>query len=453
MTQQEDTIVALATPKGRGGIAVVRVSGVQVSFFAEKLLGCLPQPRYAFYGSFYGADDKVLDRGVALYFPGPNSYTGEDVLELQCHGSPFVVQALMDRVVALGGREAGPGEFTQRAFLNQRMDLTEAEAVADLIDARSFQATQSALSSLQGVFRVKVEAIMDSMLALRVQVEGAIDFVEENLDLTRGDRLRDAIGSINDLLSSLIVDAQRGVALQQQHKMVLFGPTNVGKSTLMNYLTQNETSIVTQVPGTTRDVVSASVVLSGHSLEVVDTAGIRLSEDVVEVLGIKKAQEMVRCANFWVAVFEVGKHTLKDLQTMWQSFDLGFLPKERMLVIWNKADQVPGVKEGVCVSDGVTQVTCSLKTGVGVEVIDQVFREKIGGLQGQTPFCARTRHVRALHEAQSQVKEALVLWEQGVYELVAQNLTHAHDLLGEITGKTEVDGLLGAIFSEFCVGK
>jgi tRNA modification GTPase len=450
----EDTIVALATPKGRAGIAVIRLSGGQVPAIAKAILGVLPKPRYAHYGSFYGAKDQVLDKGLGLYFPGPHSYTGEDVLELQGHSSPVLVAALIARVIELGGRQARAGEFSKRAFLNGRMDLTEAEAVSSLIEAHSFQAAQSALLSLQGVFKEKVLDLMAQVLALRVQVEGGIDFVEQDLDLKQGDWVA---RTLNDLVQA-VIDLQHqatcGVALTQNHRMVLFGPPNVGKSTLMNYLTQQDTSIVSNHSGTTRDLVTATVQLSGLEFDVVDTAGMRTAANSVESLGVERAHEMVRCANFWVGVIDSAQAPGFNVTSFWQDFGFGALPRDQFVLVINKADRVPGLAVGVQDQEGVSVVTCSLHTGAGVADLLAVLQQKVGGVgSAQTPIGARLRHVQALSSARVHLQEGAALWHQGSYELVAHILGQAHDVLGTIIGHGGVESLLGEIFSTFCVGK
>jgi tRNA modification GTPase len=436
-----ETIAAPATPAGRGGIAVVRVSGPRAREIAQHLLGRTPPPREATLGAFRDADGGLIDRGIALFFPAPHSYTGEDVLELQGHGGPVVVHELLQRCLANGARMARPGEFTERAFLNGRLDLAQAESVADLIDASTVQAARSAARSLEGEFSHRAQALASRMLEIRMHVEACIDFPEEEIDPDDRSSIerkgREALATLDALLAAAV----QGAVLREGLTVVLFGQPNVGKSSLLNRLAGEELAIVTPVPGTTRDSVRATIAVEGVPVHVIDTAGLRESSDEVERIGVERSRAAISRADAAVLVVDATRPGSDAGMS-------GEVPSGMPFVrVENKIDLVagkPGFRDDV--------IHLSARTGEGVSALREWLLETAGWKpQAEGLFMARRRHLEALREAREHLASAAAPGQ--ALELMAEELRLAHRAVGRITGEVSADALLGEIFSRFCIGK
>ena len=445
-----DTIAAVSTPPGRGGIGIVRVSGPETAAIAEALMGRLPTPRSAHYCAFRGADQTVIDRGVALYFPAPASFTGEDVLELQGHGGPVVMDMLLAATLAGGARPAQPGEFSQRAFLNGRMDLSQAEAVADLIDSGSRAAARCAMRSLDGAFSQRIQALAAGLTEVRALIEACIDFPEEEVDFLSDPQLEQRLNRLRSQLAEIHASAGRGVLLKEGVRVVLAGQPNVGKSSLMNLLAGRDSAIVTDIPGTTRDVIREHIQLDGLPLHVFDTAGIRAPGDVVEEHGVQRAWDAIESADALLLVI--------DDRTGMADADRDILARTPAgvfrIVVNNKID-LSGADPGVDRKGEEVHVRLSAITGAGIEALESSLKKCVGYELGeQGTFMARRRHLDALERTQTAVDAAHeVLHSQRAGELAAEELRQAQLALGEITGEVTSDDILGEIFSRFCIGK
>ena len=445
LTAGGDTIAAVATPAGRGGIGVVRVSGPRAKSIAQGLLGSIPEPRHAAFARFRAADDALIDEGLALYFPAPHSYTGEDVLELQGHGGPMVMQQLLRRCLELGARFAEPGEFTRRAFLNDRIDLAQAESVADLIDASSVEAARSAARSLAGEFSARIRTLVDELTELRVHVEACIDFPEEEIDPADREWQRARAAKLARELARLRDDARQGMVLREGLTVVLVGRPNVGKSSLLNRLAGDEVAIVTPIPGTTRDYVRATVSLEGVPIHLVDTAGLRESSEEVERIGIERTWRAVESAG--AALFIEDARGIAGEDAALRSRLPASLPLARIV---NKID-VEGGTPGRAESEDTTTLRISAKTGAGVEAVKAWLLEVAGWRpHGEGLFMARARHLQALEGAQAHLEAAE---EAQAFELKAEEYRLAQQDLARITGEIHADDLLGEIFTRFCIGK
>jgi len=452
-----DTIAAIATAAGAGGIGVVRVSGPLALPIAETLLGRPPQARHAHYVRFAEADDIPIDHGLLLHFPAPNSYTGEHVVELQVHGSAPVLDALLRRVCSLGARIARPGEFTQSAFLNGKLDLAQAEAVADLIAAGSQAAARAALRSLEGVFSRRVEALRQGLLRLRVHVEAAIDFPEEEIDFLGDGQIAAALAGVRAEHAALLTESRRGQRLRDGLHVVIVGPPNAGKSSLLNALAGSERAIVTAIAGTTRDLLREALRIDGVELSLVDTAGLRQhSDDPIEREGMRRAHVERQHADMLLAVIEDGDEValLELRQTLADVSRPDIAPAATTRIVWihNKIDQshTPARREDS--SDG-THLWLSATSGEGLAELRELLKSAATGDAGEGTFSARARHIAALQCAGDQLELAQQQLEIGAGELVAEELRMAHEALGEITGSVRSDDLLGEIFSSFCIGK
>jgi tRNA modification GTPase len=440
-----DAICALATPPGRGGIGVVRLSGHDLTAIAAGLIGNLPKARYAKFTRFMDASSEPIDEGIALYFPAPHSFTGEHVLELQGHGGPAVMQALLDRCLELGARLAMPGEFSLRAFLNGKLDLAQAESVADLIDASSIEAARSALHSLTGEFSRRIQAMQQRLTELRMRVEASLDFPEEE-DIVEVEREKVRRGTVATLeeLAGVLASAKQGALLREGVHVALIGQPNVGKSSLMNALAGQEVAIVTDIAGTTRDAVRQEVLLSGLSFHLIDTAGLRETSDTVEKLGIARTWAAVEQAGIALLLVD-SQHGLGEAeQKIIERLPAGIT----RMTVHNKIDlsgEAPRCESG-------TEVWLSAKTGEGIDLLRTELL-RIAGWQpaGEGGFMARRRHLDALGRAQWHLKRVLEL--SGQQELQAEELRLAQEALSEITGEFTPDDLLGEIFSRFCIGK
>ena len=450
-----DTIVAQATAPGRGGVGIIRISGDKATDVAMAVLGHLPKPRYADYCDFKNASGQVIDQGIALFFKGPNSFTGEDVLELQGHGGQIVLDMLIKRVLEVDGiRIAKPGEFSEQAFMNDKLDLTQAEAIADLIDATSEQAAKSALQSLQGEFSKEVHELVDQVTHLRLYVEAAIDFPDEEVDFLSDGKIANALYKIIDKLSAVQASAKQGSIIREGMKVVIAGRPNAGKSSLLNALAGKESAIVTEIAGTTRDVLREHIHLDGMLLHIIDTAGLRDTTDTVEQIGIERAWNEINSADRVLFMVDGTTTDAVDPHDIWPDF-IDRLPANLgVTVVRNKAD-LTGENLAMTEEKGYSVYRISAKTGLGVDELKQHLKSLMGyqsNLEGG--FIARRRHLEALDVAASHLqlgKEQLEVYLAG--ELLAEELRMAQLALSEITGRFTSDDLLGKIFSSFCIGK
>ncbi len=434
-----DTIAAVATPAGRGGIGIVRVSGPGVQAIAHVVIGRLPESRRAEHCYFRDAQGERVDEGVALYFQAPHSYTGDDVLELQGHGGPVVTHAVLGAVLDAGARLAEPGEFTRRAFLNCKLDLAQAEAVADLIDAASREAARSALRSLGGDFSAAIAVLVAGLTELRALTEAMLDFPDEEVDALHREDASTRLGRLRIALDDVIAKSRQGSLLRTGIHAVLAGRPNVGKSSLLNRLAGAERAIVTAAPGTTRDALRETILIEGVPIVVVDTAGLRESQDEVEQLGMERTRQEMERADVILVILEAGK--LEAPQ--------GPLPEAAMrLNVVNKIDLVPGAVAG----RRGDEVYVSAKTGAGIDALRVAVLEAAGWTsRGESVFLARERHLRALGTARVHLQSAASQVAQ--WEFFAEELRLAQLALGEISGRVSADDLLGEIFSRFCIGK
>ncbi|MCR3967458.1 tRNA uridine-5-carboxymethylaminomethyl(34) synthesis GTPase MnmE [Aeromonas veronii] len=450
-----DTIVAQATAPGRGGVGIVRVSGPAAEQVAEIVLGKLPRVRYAEYLPFKDEQGQVLDQGIALLFKAPNSFTGEDVLELQGHGGPVIMDMLIRRILKIDGiRPARPGEFSERAFINDKLDLAQAEAIADLIEASSEQAARSAMHSLQGQFSSKIQQLVESLIRLRIYVEAAIDFPDEEIDFLSDGKVAGDLYSIMSELDDVRGEAKQGALLREGMKVVIAGRPNAGKSSLLNALAGRESAIVTEIAGTTRDVLREHIHLDGMPLHIIDTAGLRDTQDKVEQIGIERAWAEIEQADRVLFMVDGTTTDAIDPREIWPEF-VDRLPKNiGLTVIRNKAD-LTGEDLAPSQEQGHAVYRISAKTELGLPALREHLKQCMG-FQGNTEggFMARRRHLDALERAAERLlvaKEQLEVFVAG--ELVAEELRLAQEYLSEITGEFSSDDLLGRIFSSFCIGK
>ena len=445
-----DTIAAIATPTGRGGVGIVRVSGPAASRIAICVLGHCPKPRYAEYLAFKDHHQQVIDQGIALYFPAPNSFTGDDVLELQGHGGPVVMDMLLKSVIEAGARPARSGEFSERAFLNDKLDLAQAEAIADLIDAGSEQAARSALRSLQGQFSNEIHALVDQVTRLRIYVEAAIDFPEEEIDFISEGNVKQQIEAQLTTLATIDSKAQQGSLIREGINLVLAGQPNVGKSSLLNALAQREAAIVTDIAGTTRDIVKEVILLDGLPIHILDTAGLRQSEDLVEKEGMRRTWQAIEQADLMLLLVDSRTGLGAEEQQILEQ-----CPKNiKVVEVYNKCDLATQSPNENSVSGGDAQQWISARTGEGIDKLVALLK-RLAGMQtsGEGAFMARRRHLVALDKSRQHLQLAKQQAEQGQGELIAEELKQVQQALGEITGELSSDDLLGKIFSEFCIGK
>ena len=443
-----DTIVAPATPAGRGGVGVLRVSGPGVGAIAAALVGALPVPRRATLAAFRDAAGEAIDAGIALYFPGPASFTGEDVLEVQCHGGPVILDLLARRVMELGARLARPGEFTERAFMNGKIDLAQAEAVADLIDAGSAQAARAAMRSLQGEFSTEVRELVEGLTDLRVYVEAAIDFPDEDVEFLASPEVRGRVEEINARFERVARATGQGRLLRDGLNVVIAGRPNAGKSSLLNALAGYDAAIVTPIPGTTRDVLRERIHIDGLPVHVVDTAGLRQTDDLVEGEGVRRARGEIERAGLVLYLIDLSEPPGPGALAA----ELAELPNGVPVVrVWNKADLVQEAAAG----SSPDELRLSATTGLGLDALRECIKKRAGYEQAGTgAWSARARHVAAVEEARRRTGEAWRLLEaRSSFELVAEELRLAQRSLGEITGEVTSEELLGRIFAGFCIGK
>lgn len=446
---QPDTIAAIATAPGRGGIGVVRVSGSQLSAFAEQLTGKPAKPRHAGFVRFLDAQGAAIDEGLLLYFPAPHSFTGEDVIELQGHGGPVVMRLLLSRCVELGARLAQPGEFSQRAFLNGKLDLAQAEAVADLIEASTEAAARSAVRSLSGEFSREIQALSDELIDLRMLVEATLDFPEEEIDFLRQANAEARLSRVAEQLQRVLQRASQGALLRTGLNVVLVGQPNVGKSSLLNALSGHDRAIVTDVAGTTRDTLRETIQIEGIPLHIIDTAGLRDTDDVVERIGVERTWKEVEQADVVLRLLDARKGADAEDARIDARLPAA-LPR---LVVYNKIDLAgEGARRVLGSATAPEQIWLCAKGGAGVDLLRTALLELAGWqAHAEDVPLARERHVIALRQAAEHVAQAGERFYS--FELFAEELRLAQLALGEITGEFTADDLLGVIFSRFCIGK
>lgn len=454
-----DTIAAIATAAGKGGLGVIRVSGPKVSDLARHLLPqpdkVLNQARYAHLSSFVDENGQAIDEGLALYFPAPHSFTGEHVLELQGHGGPVVLNLLLQRIITLGARLARPGEFTERAFLNDKLDLAQAEAVADLIDAASEQAARCALRSLQGVFSQRIHGLVEALIQLRIYVEAAIDFPEEEIDFLQDEKIQTDLKLLTQDLNEIFQEARQGALLKEGMSVVIAGRPNAGKSSLLNALSGRETAIVTDIAGTTRDVLREYIHIDGLPLHLIDTAGLRESSDVVEQEGIRRAWAEIGKADKVLLMVDAATAPERTPEKLWPEFIKQLPNSKQLIIVVNKIDLL-GPERPLSSQNNLCPIFyISAKHGLGLDELKTHLKEAMGySNAGEGGFIARQRHLEALKQAQGALErglEQLTRFRAG--ELLAEELREVQRALSEITGEFSNDDLLGRIFSSFCIGK
>jgi len=442
------SIAAPATPPGRGGIGIIRISGPNVKDIAQALLGHVPPPRYAHYGNFRDVLGNIIDSGLVLFFPAPHSFTGEDVLELHGHGGPVVMDLLLRRVLQLGAELAKPGEFSQRAFLNGKLDLIQAEGIADLIDSVSEQAAYAAQRSLQGEFSREIHGLLEHVVALRTYIEAAIDFPDEEIDFLSTSNVAERLATIAENLTRIFQVARQGSLLREGSRIVIAGRPNVGKSSLLNALAGDDIAIVTDIPGTTRDVLREHMYVDGHPLYVFDTAGLRPTSDRVEHHGIQRAMDAMQSADMILLVVDEKGPQQEDREIL-----SGFQPTPPVIVVRNKID-LTSMPPEVSSTDLGPEVRLSAKTGAGVALLREQLKRQTGAQHStEGIFLARRRHLDALERARTAIDSARRQLTAWATELVAEDLRQVQQALGEITGEYTTEDLLDRIFSSFCIGK
>lgn len=457
LSLDQDTIAAIATPPGKGGVGIIRLSGSKSQQIAKAISGKEQfQPRYAYYANFYQQQDKaqLLDQGIILFFNGPHSFTGEDVVELQGHGGPVILDAILQECIRLGARMARPGEFSERAFLNNKIDLAQAEAIADLIDSASIEAAKNAVRSLQGEFSKKIHHLVEKVIQLRLFVEAAIDFPEEEIDFLNDGRVKRKLDAVINECQQLIAQAQQGRILQEGMKVVIAGKPNAGKSSLLNALAGFDAAIVTDIAGTTRDVLKENILIDGMPLHIIDTAGLRDSPDIVEQEGIRRAWQAIDDADAILLVIDASKDDIND-SDVWPEFTQRLRAHHQLTIIANKCDLTEKSASVQQNTDGIPVIHISAKQHLGIDLLRNQLK-KLAGYQQQNEgnFTARRRHLDALEKALDYLdKGHQQLVNTGAGELLAEDLRYSQQHLNEITGEFSADDLLGKIFSSFCIGK
>lgn len=445
-----DTITAVATAPGRGGVGVVRISGPKALAIGQAITASTLKPRHAHYLPFLDTHQNAIDHGIALYFKAPHSFTGEDVVELQGHGGPIILDMLLEQVTQQGGRLARPGEFSERAFLNDKLDLAQAEAIADLIEASSREAAKQAVNSLQGEFSQAINNLVEELIALRLYVEAAIDFPEEEIDFLTDGHVTSQLKRIMTTLQNVLYKAEQGAILREGMKVVIAGRPNAGKSSLLNRLAERDIAIVTDIAGTTRDVLREHIHIDGMPLHITDTAGLRESDDIVEQMGISRAWEEIDKADRIILMIDATDDEQRDIHTHWPEFFNNPTYSAKLTIIYNKSDQIEEIP-----TQAAEGIWLSAKTGDGILNLKEQLKS-VMGFQGTTEggFSARRRHIDALKQAQQYLENgAFQLQHHAAGELLAEDLRLAQDHLSEITGRFTPDDLLGRIFSSFCIGK
>ncbi len=450
-TPVSDVIAAIATGGGRAGIGVIRVSGPDLSRIIAAVVGRALEPRHATFTTFRGAHGETLDQGLALLFPAPSSYTGETVLELHAHGGPAVLSLLLGRCLDLGARLAEPGEFTRRAFLNGKLDLAQAEGVADLIEAATATAARAAARSLSGVFSREIRSAVDALIELRAFTEATLDFPEEDIDFLRAADAAGKLASLRERLAAIVARARQGALLREGLNVVLIGRPNIGKSSLLNQLVGDELAIVTPVPGTTRDAIRGSIEIDGIPLHVIDTAGLRPTTDAVEKIGIERTHAAIGGADLTLIVTDAREPAHPDDRAI----AVGLPLQLARIVVRNKID-LAGLEPTSSEHEGAPAVALSAKTGAGIDLLRQAIRRLVGAQEDmEGTFLARERHLRALGDAAAHLDAAAahLAASSPPLELFAEELRLAQQALSTITGEFTADDLLGEIFGRFCIGK
>lgn len=456
LAQHVDTIAAQATAPGKGGVGIIRVSGPEAKHVAQVILGKVPKPRYADFLPFKALSGAVLDQGIALFFQGPNSFTGEDVLELQGHGGPILLDMLLQEICQITNvRLAQAGEFSERAFMNDKIDLAQAEAIADLIEANSEQAAKSAMQSLQGEFSNKIHELVEQTIRLRIYVEAAIDFPDEEIDFLSDGKVANDLNEIIGQLELVQNQAQQGAIMREGMKVVIAGRPNAGKSSLLNRLSGKESAIVTDIAGTTRDVLKEHIHLDGMPLHIIDTAGLRESPDKVEQIGIERAWQEIEQADKVLLIVDAAENPELDPSVVWPEF-INKLPQNMpVTLVRNKMDLLPEQQLHTDITNDIAVISISAQENQGIEELKSHLKKAMG-FQGTTEgtFMARRRHLDALENASQHLlngKEQLESFIAG--EILAEELRLTQQHLNEITGEFSSDDLLGRIFSSFCIGK
>ena len=443
----QDTIAAIATPPGNGGVGIIRVSGNNAQPIAQQLTNKTLQARYAHYASFYEADGTIIDSGIALFFPNPASFTGEDTVEIQGHGGSVILDMLLRRILSLGARLANPGEFSERAFLNGKLDLAQAEAIADLIASSTEQSARSAQKSMQGVFSEQINFFVEELIELRIYVEAAIDFVDEEIDFLSDGVVENRITRLLQSIQAILVTAQQGRLLRDGMTVVLAGKPNAGKSSLLNALAGHDAAIVTDIAGTTRDVLKERIQIDGMPLHIIDTAGLRESDNTVEKEGIRRAHAEILKADKILLLIDANDPEPDTL--------LKTLPSNISITkVYNKIDLLK-IQPEIIENENGTQIYLSVKQDIGMSLLKQHLKQSVG-FDGTTDnvFISRRRHIEALTKGEQFVQNALEQLQSNLAgELVAEDLRQAQNNLSEITGEFTSDDLLGKIFSSFCIGK
>ncbi|MCL5260371.1 MAG: tRNA uridine-5-carboxymethylaminomethyl(34) synthesis GTPase MnmE [Gammaproteobacteria bacterium] len=452
MNTSTTTIAAPVTPPGCGGVGIVRVSGPLTTTIAKAVLGKVPRPRYATFCKFFAENKSIIDEGVALYFSAPNSFTGEDVLELQGHGGQVILDCVLQRVLSLGAIMARPGEFSERAFLNGKIDLTQAEAIVDLVNATTALGARNAMRSLQGEFSARIHSLVEQLIKLRTQIEAAIDFPEEELELLADGKIAEALTKLLTELKIIENTAQEGVVLREGITVVIAGKPNAGKSSLLNQLCGRDAAIVTPIPGTTRDIIRSFIQLDGLPIHLLDTAGLRDNPDTIESEGIARAWQEIKNADHLLVIVDGAAEKLRDPKKIVSEFASVMPEHAKITVVYNKIDltfEAPQIKK----QEQITSVYLAAKTGVGLDLLKKHLIASAGICDGSGGFSARRRHLEALRHAYDAILAATYVLKQNSLELVAEELTSAQKFLGTITGEFTSDDLLARIFSEFCLGK
>ena len=444
-----DTIAAVATPSGQGGVGIIRVSGENAPLIAEKISGLCPAPRYAYYGTFSDKSENIVDSGLTLYFKKPFSFTGEDVVEFHAHGGPVVLDILLKEILQYDVRPARAGEFTERAFLNDKIDLAQAEAIADLIAADSEQAARAAMRSMQGEFSALIHQLVEELISLRIYVESALDFPEEEIDFLADEAIAEQLDKVIEKLASVKQSATQGRLLKEGMTVVIAGKPNAGKSSLLNQLAGQESAIVTDIPGTTRDILREHIQIDGLPLHIVDTAGLRDSEDVVEQEGVKRAKKMIEKADQVLFVVDINDDDRSELERLPDNIGI--------TTVYNKIDTQHLAAQLIenAGGDHEAEIFLSAKTGDGVDILKSHLKKCMGYQQNnEGQFIARRRHLDAINNAEQHLRYAHVnLHELKAGELLAEELRMAQEELSSITGEFSSDDLLGRIFFDFCIGK
>ena len=447
-----DIIAAIATPPGRGGIGIVRISGTDLKHFVKTLLGELPAPRHAALKSFKDAQNQIIDQGIALYFPAPHSYTGEDVLELQGHGGPAVMNLLLNRCLAMGARVAQPGEFTLRAYLNGKIDLIQAESIADLIEASTSEAARCAANSLQGHFSSKVHQLVDQLTELRMFIEASINFPEDDIDDLSRSPIQQKLHQIEIQFNEIFQAAQQGKILKEGIRIVLAGAPNVGKSSLLNQLAQDDVAIVTEIPGTTRDTIERTITIEGIVIYITDTAGLRETSDIVEQKGIERTHVAIKNAHLVLWLIDSSEQSANMMHDMPNQIP----PDTPLIMVHNKIDLLNAMAR-VETHHHNTTIYLSAKTGEGIDLLRNEILKIVHWqhkTEGEGLFMARQRHLEALTIAQIHLNNAQTFSTDETHlELLAEELRLAQSALTSITGEFTADDLLSEIFSHFCIGK